>query len=361
MKSYCYASGKFDRTIVVEDIHGCYAELLELCRLVNFGARDALVTVGDFLDRGPDSWNVAVFFRDAPNAFSVLGNHERRVAGTIRGTSKPAWSQEQTLSLLPKAEWDHWAGFLEQLPAVFEMDHVLVTHARLDPDRPVTEQEPYFTAAVGGSNVRIESDSNGVPRLFAEISPMLKKPICMGHIGYARVELVPGRLYALDTRAVGGGCLSAAIFPGGSVVQVAAAKDYYEEAFAAWKKWKPVAGDPLSWPLPLLLDILGPSDESEDAATSINVQRARAALAALPPMPDMHQLVSRFGPLPTAGSERGDYFKKLRSVLSSRELEFIIHRVLSGQKVTIEDIAHRFRNLTLARLCEILNALWSSD
>jgi hypothetical protein len=186
---------------------------------------------------------------------------------------------------------------------------------------------------------------------------MLKKPICMGHVGYSRVELVPGRLYALDTRAVGGGCLSAAIFPGGSVVQVAAAKNYYDEAFAAWKKWKPVAGDSLGWPLPLLLDILEPSDESEDAATSINVQRACAALAALPPMPDMNQLVSRFGPLPPASPERGDYFKKLRSVLSSRELEFIVHRVLSGQKVTIEEIANRFRSLTIARLHEILNRL----
>ena len=57
------------------------------------------------------------------------------------------------------------------------------------------------------------------------------------------------------------------------------------------------------------------------------------------------------------GPERGDYFKKLRSVLSSRALEFIVHRVLSGKKVTIEDIAHRFRNLTLARLCKILNDL----
>jgi hypothetical protein len=37
------------------------------------------------------------------------------------------------------------------------------------------------------------------------------------------------------------------------------------------------------------------------------------------------------------------------------------YHLLSGQKVTIEDIAHRFRNLTLARLCEILNALWSCD
>ena len=136
---------------------------------------------------------------------------------------------------------------------------------------------------------------------------------------------------------------------------------FYEEAFAAWKKWKPVAGDPLGWPLPLLLDILGSSDESEDGTTSINVQRSRAALAALPLMPDLHQLVSRFGPLPPAGPQRGDYFKMPRPFLSSRELEFIVHRVLSGQKVTIEDIAHRFRNLTLARLCEILNALWSSD
>jgi hypothetical protein len=99
MKLYSHACGGFDCTIVVRDIHGCYVELQELCHLVNFGAQDALVTVADFLDRGPDSWKVADFFRDLPNAFSVLGNHERRVAGTIRGTSKPAWSQEQTLSL----------------------------------------------------------------------------------------------------------------------------------------------------------------------------------------------------------------------------------------------------------------------
>jgi serine/threonine protein phosphatase 1 len=71
MKSYSHACGGFDRTIVVGDIHGCYVEFQELCHLVNFGAQDALVTVGDFLDRGPDSWKVAAFFRDSPNAFSV--------------------------------------------------------------------------------------------------------------------------------------------------------------------------------------------------------------------------------------------------------------------------------------------------
>ena len=108
-------------------------------------------------------------------------------------------------------------------------------------------------------------------------------------------------------------------------------------------------------PLQILLEILDPSDESEDLAGSVIVQKARTALAALPPMPGIHQLVSRFGPLPPAGPERGDYLKMLRSILSSRELEFIVRRVLSGRKVTIEDIAHQFRNLTLARLRKILN------
>ena len=65
-------------------------------------------------------------------------------------------------------------------------------------------------------------------------------------------------------------------------MHVAGARNYYEDAFASWKKRMPVAGDPLDWPLPLLLEILEPSDESEDVEISVNVQKAREALAALP-------------------------------------------------------------------------------
>jgi len=65
-------------------------------------------------------------------------------------------------------------------------------------------------------------------------------------------------------------------------VHVAAARNCYEDACMSWKKRMPVAGDPLDWPLPLLPEILEPSDESEDVEVSVNVQKARAALAALP-------------------------------------------------------------------------------
>jgi hypothetical protein len=189
--SYFRIETPYARTIVVGDIHGCIDELQALLELAGFCETDILVSVGDFLDRGPGSWEVARILRDTPNAFSVLGNHERRVAGTVRGTSRPAWSQAQSLSRLDPARHEEWAQYLESLPAVIETPHAIITHARLDPERPLEAQDPHFTAAVGGSRVRIEKDAEGVPLWFGRMSPL--KPICIGHVRCTRVELVPGR------------------------------------------------------------------------------------------------------------------------------------------------------------------------
>ena len=43
------------RTIVIGDIHGCLAALEALLGAVRPGAEDTLVTLGDYVDRGPDS------------------------------------------------------------------------------------------------------------------------------------------------------------------------------------------------------------------------------------------------------------------------------------------------------------------
>lgn len=232
--SYRWIEGPYQRTIVVGDIHGCAGEFRELCRATGFGPRDILVTVGDFLARGPGSWEVARFFRDTPNAFSVLGNHEWKVAGAIRGIPQRGWSHKQALSTLDPAQGEQWAEFLENLPAVIETPHVLVTHARLDPALPLEQQDPYFTAAAGDPAPWIDLDADGVPEWFSKMS--LANPVCIGHIGYARVELVPRALYAVDTRAVRGGVLTAIALPEGRITQVPARKNYYEEAAAEWKR-----------------------------------------------------------------------------------------------------------------------------
>ena len=62
----------------------------------------------------------------------MLGNHERRVAGTIRGTSQPAWSQKHSLAMLGQGERFSWAEYFESLPAIIASQHAIITHARLD-------------------------------------------------------------------------------------------------------------------------------------------------------------------------------------------------------------------------------------
>ena len=52
---YQQITGPYRRTIVVGDIHGCWDEFRRLLEATAFSAEDALVTVGDFLDRGPGS------------------------------------------------------------------------------------------------------------------------------------------------------------------------------------------------------------------------------------------------------------------------------------------------------------------
>jgi len=229
--------GRFRRTIVVGDVHGCFAELGQLLAEVHFGKHDLLVSVGDLLDRGPEPWEAAAFFRDKPNAAWVLGNHERRVAGVIRGTSHPAWSQLHCLSKILPTEHAAWASFLESLPAVVETPHAVVTHGRLDPSKPLDAQEPYYTAAVGGAGVKIELDADGVPLWFREMERDLPqgKPVCFGHLTYSRVELVPGRLYALDTAACAGNYLTALVLPEMHLVSVPARRNHAAEARQEWQ------------------------------------------------------------------------------------------------------------------------------
>ncbi len=101
---YKKISKPHDRTIVVGDIHGCHSELIALLEEVRFSEQDIVVAVGDIVDRGPKTWDVVKFFHQTHNAYTVLGNHERRLAGVIRGTLPPAWSQLHSLSKLNSPE-----------------------------------------------------------------------------------------------------------------------------------------------------------------------------------------------------------------------------------------------------------------
>lgn len=67
------------RILAIGDIHGCSRALDTLLAEVNFGRDDLLVTLGDYVDRGPDSRGVIerlLELRERKQLVSLRGNHE---------------------------------------------------------------------------------------------------------------------------------------------------------------------------------------------------------------------------------------------------------------------------------------------
>jgi hypothetical protein len=360
--SYLRVKETYARTIVVGDIHGCMDELRLLLEKVSFGPEDLLVTVGDMVDRGPATWEVARFFRDSPNALSVLGNHDRRVANSVRGTSQPEWAQRQSLSLLGKDEHEDWATWLEALPAVVETEHVIVTHARIDPVLPLDRQDPYHTCAVGWPRVVIEKDADGVPLWFRSLNP--ERPVCVGHLNYDRIVLVPGRLFALDTACVHAGMLTAAIFPHGQTVSVPAARNYFEEALSAWKRDAAIPFHdkaPAEWPLSAVADLLKrepPPDDPEHLAARTGVMSLFDSLEVEKRAPFLRAaLLVRFGEVPNPDPEKGSFYIRVKKSFPRKEHADIAVALLRSASFDLPLLAHLCPKLPLGKVNELLNAL----
>ena len=46
------------RAWVISDIHGCYDQLIRLLSKIKYTSNDILYSLGDYVDRGPDSKKV---------------------------------------------------------------------------------------------------------------------------------------------------------------------------------------------------------------------------------------------------------------------------------------------------------------
>lgn len=81
-----FALNHAGRDYVVGDIHGCFTLLENALRAINFNPdADRLFSVGDLIDRGPESERALEFLRK-PWFHAILGNHERLMLEADRGT-----------------------------------------------------------------------------------------------------------------------------------------------------------------------------------------------------------------------------------------------------------------------------------
>jgi serine/threonine protein phosphatase 1 len=147
------------RLLVIGDIHGCSRALDTLLEAVQPSPDDQIITLGDYVDRGPDSSGVLqrlLALETKCRLTPLMGNHERMMldARTDEAAHK-AWQQsggKPTLAsysssvvggTLADVPDEHWA-FLERCVKLHETATHFFVHANAYFDVPFDEQPDYM-------------------------------------------------------------------------------------------------------------------------------------------------------------------------------------------------------------------------
>lgn len=135
------------RDFVVGDIHGHFELFEQLLERVNFDdSCDRILSVGDAIDRGPESDRNMEYY-EKHWFYSVLGNHEAMLIGSMKRVyglyelwmhNGGEWSE-----MVSEPELLEMAKFYETLPQVIDVEtnhgHVGVVHADVPPNLPWME------------------------------------------------------------------------------------------------------------------------------------------------------------------------------------------------------------------------------
>jgi serine/threonine protein phosphatase 1 len=194
------------RQFTIRDIHGCLTALQVLDKELAFGDGDIVVTLGDYVDRGPDSRGVIEFLlglRKRCHLVALRGNHEIMMLHARDDRSLLldwiACGGDATLDSygatgfqdVPGSHWDFIAGTARY----HETEHDFFVHANVLPDLPLKDQPDYnlFWEHLGGAVARHISG---------------RRMLC-GHTPQASgLPLGLGHTVCLDTHACGGGWLT---------------------------------------------------------------------------------------------------------------------------------------------------------
>lgn len=122
---------------IVGDIQGCAREFDDLLESVRFDpSRDELWSLGDLINRGPDSLATLVLWRDVGGK-ALLGNHEVHAIRAYEGRKK---HKNDTLDdLFRAADAGAWISRLRDLPVLVHLpgppgvNDAWIVHAGIDP------------------------------------------------------------------------------------------------------------------------------------------------------------------------------------------------------------------------------------
>lgn len=146
------------KTFIIGDIHGCLDMLKRLVEKIKWDpAKDKLIFVGDYIDRGPDPKGVVDYIlslmAESSRIQCLIGNHEVIFLDYIKGKDRKLFLMNGGMNtlesyafhlvdteddLLPPSHKEFFAS----LKYTIALDDYYVVHAGFRPKVPLEEQDP---------------------------------------------------------------------------------------------------------------------------------------------------------------------------------------------------------------------------
>jgi serine/threonine protein phosphatase 1 len=198
----------------IGDIHGCLDKLKALLSKIDADpARDELVFLGDYIDRGPSSYEVVDYLiqlkKRMPNTVFLKGNHEEMFTQYLSGIDRHLFVMnggQATLesymknkahadgSLIPS---DH-LRFFSSLRLYYQTDDYIFVHAGMREDVPLELQR--------------SEDLLWIRDTFISSDYDFGKPVIFGHTPFNNPLVQPNKI-GVDTGAVYGNRLTCIKLP----------------------------------------------------------------------------------------------------------------------------------------------------
>lgn len=197
------------RLVAIGDIHGCSAALSSVLAAVGPRPDDTIVTLGDYVDRGPDSRGVLaqlIALAERCRLIPILGNHDEMLLDILSGlhfllNDWLTFGGDATLAsydcALPREIPPEDIDFLQSCRAWHESDAHFFVHASYLPNVPLKKQPPEV--------IRWESIRDRPPGPHRS-----GKTAIVGHTSQWDGQILDlGHLKCIDTCVYGDGCLTA--------------------------------------------------------------------------------------------------------------------------------------------------------
>jgi serine/threonine protein phosphatase 1 len=208
------------RVIAIGDIHGCAKALRAIIDAICPQRDDTLITLGDCVDRGPESRQVIdelLALRDRCILIALLGNHEEMMLNFLDGIPQPDnWldvgGMATCKSYSPRLNCREidpvHVEYIRSWGDCYETKSHFFVHASYEPERPLANQH--------WQTMRWQSLKFGVPA--AHVSG---KTAVVGHTSLKDGDVLNlGHLVCIDTYCWGGGWLTALDADAGQIWQV---------------------------------------------------------------------------------------------------------------------------------------------